>query len=108
MGNGALAIGPKLPRPSSTLPDRQIAAAQHSGSLLGGEQTKIVHRSNDARVTVFGCRPGTHAAAGTEGRRSKTARERSRGEEGTRLSGRYGELVAAGGAAGGVRVERHR
>ncbi len=38
MGNGVLAIGPKLPRPSSTLPSRTFA-----GQLLGlqsaGEQT---------------------------------------------------------------------
>jgi hypothetical protein len=27
MGNGALAIGPKLPRPSSTLPERTLALA---------------------------------------------------------------------------------
>jgi GNAT superfamily N-acetyltransferase len=32
MGNGALAIGPKLPRPSSTLPVSPCLALQHSGS----------------------------------------------------------------------------
>ena len=33
MGNGALAIGPKLPRPSSTLPLRQFAALQRRDFL---------------------------------------------------------------------------
>jgi len=51
-------------------------------------------------VTGFGRRPITDAATGTEGRCSKAARERSRGEWGTRFSGRYGDFVGADGAAG--------
>jgi hypothetical protein len=52
------------------------------------------------RVTGFGCRPFTNVAARTEGRRSKAARERSRGTWGTRFSGRYGDLGSAVGATG--------
>src|SRR5215468_809512 len=33
MGNRALAIGPKLPRPSSTLPRRKVWALQHLRQL---------------------------------------------------------------------------
>src|SRR5258708_27692753 len=35
MGNGALAIGPKQPRPSSTLPTLPSAASAGHGSYLG-------------------------------------------------------------------------
>ena len=34
MGNGALAIGPKLPRPSSTLPLRELSALTASPTNL--------------------------------------------------------------------------
>jgi hypothetical protein len=35
MGNGAMAKGPQLPRPSSTLPLRPIVALQFFGRYLG-------------------------------------------------------------------------
>ena len=36
MGNGALAIGPKLPRPSSTLPGQKVFAVQRLRQRIGG------------------------------------------------------------------------
>jgi hypothetical protein len=38
MGNGALAIGPKLPRPSSTLPELNTTAAQQFLQLVSGSE----------------------------------------------------------------------
>src|SRR5262245_13620107 len=50
-------------------------------------------------VTGFGCRPTQTAPRAQRGRRSKAAREGRRGLWGTRLSGRYGDLAGAVGAA---------
>ena len=36
MGNGALATGPKLPRPSSTLPDPEIRRGAMTSTVIGG------------------------------------------------------------------------
>ena len=47
MGNGALAIGPKLPRPSSTLPKGECRDVRHDGGDRGSsEQTKSEHRQS--------------------------------------------------------------
>ena len=40
MGNGALAYGPKLPRPSSTLPQRHSPSSPRFGPLLMGELSR--------------------------------------------------------------------
>src|ERR1700692_546437 len=43
MGNGALAIGPKLPRPSSTLPNRSLAFPRQTvspGGSCSGRRTR--------------------------------------------------------------------
>ena len=51
MGNGALATGPKLPRPSSTLPDRRFAALHNSGSSTptSGRHAQVVIGCSRAR-----------------------------------------------------------
>ena len=58
MGNGALAIGPKLPRPSSTLPDRRFAAAHHSFSCSAYKRTMRGDRESvegDPDPTLTAC-----------------------------------------------------
>jgi len=40
MGNGALAIGPKLPRPSSTLPDPPSALPRQPRQVSEGKLTR--------------------------------------------------------------------
>src|ERR1043165_5558849 len=44
MGNRALAIGPKLPRPSSTLPRQKVLAVQQLRRFLGVQQTRRTPR----------------------------------------------------------------
>jgi hypothetical protein len=44
MGNGALASGPKLPRPSSTLPLAPDAFPVFHGEKLEGKRTRPRHR----------------------------------------------------------------
>jgi hypothetical protein len=45
MGNGALAIGPKLPRPSSTLPKPKILAVQRFLPQLGVQRKGLAQLS---------------------------------------------------------------
>ena len=46
MGNGALAIGPKLPRPSSTLPNSPFAALQQFRQLSEVLETRADGREH--------------------------------------------------------------
>ena len=48
MGNGALAIGPKLPRPSSTLPELPTSALQQFRPL-SDEQLTLDDRDREDR-----------------------------------------------------------
>jgi Protein of unknown function (DUF1269) len=59
MGNGALAIGPKLPRPSSTLPNRKSSAAQRFRQLVAG--------ATDAPGAIASRAPVHFPAGGTGG-----------------------------------------
>ena len=86
------------------------------GTPCGSSAVRVSQSHVDAKgvgmavvVTGFGCRPITNFSTRTTGgRRSKAARERSRGRVCTRrFSGLYGELAGAVGAAGCQLVE-HR
>ena len=63
MGNGALATGPKLPRPSSTLPKRNCSGPSLSCLEFGGIAGKDFRRPSWVRRTAFdpiptpGCAP---------------------------------------------------
>ena len=80
---------------------RMIAQPATADSLLISsiEPSGCARPTPSAYVTGFGCRPSTHVSTGTEGRRSKAARERSRGTWSTRFSRRYGDLGSTVGAA---------
>ena len=70
-----------------SLPYEQIVVAHGPRHRMAGD------------VTGFGCRPTRTPPRAHLGRRSKAAREGRRGLWGTRLSGRYGDLAGAVGAA---------
>jgi len=66
MGNGALAIGPKLPRPSSTLPTLPTlpsSAVQQVGSYLGntGREIQVVEKATPDPNQPFGAQKGANA-----------------------------------------------
>ena len=100
MGNGALAIGPKLPRPSSTLPDRRFAAAHHSVCCRGLSVSAGRGSVSSPLVTGFGRRPIATVrhtlGPAFESRQGTKARD-----WGSRVSVLYGELAGTGLAAGG-------
>src|SRR5258706_7789554 len=50
MGNGALAIGPKQPRPSSTLPTLPTLAVQQDGSYLGCTGNRLTYGPARRRI----------------------------------------------------------
>src|SRR5258706_3577031 len=50
MGNGALPIGPKRPRPSSTLPTLPALAVQQDGSYLGCTGNRLTYAPAGRRI----------------------------------------------------------
>ena len=63
MGNGALAIGPKLPRPSSTLPQRTSTCAtsdQMVETIVRGEEKPDPHSKNRWFEPSIGVRNQAH------------------------------------------------
>lgn len=62
MGNGALAIGPKLPRPSSTLPKRTDARINFPFVAEAARPPKTLLQLSVERQQVAGCGAGAGAA----------------------------------------------
>jgi hypothetical protein len=63
MGNGVLAIGPKLPRPSSTLPLRRFAAPLHDARNGGQSRRSADGAGTAASGTFQPRRPGPETSA---------------------------------------------
>src|SRR5450830_508164 len=97
---------PKLPRPSSTLPQPTCADPSDECPLSGVKRTSRGLVALSAFVKVFGCRLMTDGAANSAvgGRRSKTSKGGNRGNGYVRrFRGLYGDLAASRGAADGSR-----
>src|SRR5215472_12413274 len=88
MGNGALAIGPKLPHPSSTLPEEMIDLKWRWSAFCGvAGALAQAHDRRAARIAATAVSPTTHAA---------TAPCLRRGRLLPKVSGRGGAGLAGG------------